>query len=334
MTDIIPLEREKNDILQDIRKIIEQGRLQVVRTVNTAMVMTYWEIGKRIVEDEQSGNARAEYGKFLLKNLAKELTEEFGKGFEERELRRMRQFFITFPIRDALRPELSWTHYRLLLRVENEDARKFYLLEAVECAWSSRQLERQINSFYYQRLLSSQDKNAVIDEAKKNNIIPTAAELLKDPYVLEFLDIKENIKYLESDLENKLIEKLQEFLLELGKGFSFVARQQRITTDAGKHYYIDLVFYNYLLKSFVLIDLKIGTLTPQDIGQMDMYVRLYEKQKRTETDNPTLGIILCSENDKTVVEYSVLAESKQLFASKYKLYIPSEEEFRQLLETQ
>lgn len=320
--------------MQDIRKIIEQGRLQVVRTVNTAMVMTYWEIGKRIVEDEQSGNARAEYGKFLLKNLAKELTEEFGKGFEERELRRMRQFFITFPIRDALRPELSWTHYRLLLRVENEDARKFYLLEAVECAWSSRQLERQINSFYYQRLLSSQDKNAVIDEAKKNNIIPTAAELLKDPYVLEFLDIKENIKYLESDLENKLIEKLQEFLLELGKGFSFVARQQRITTDAGKHYYIDLVFYNYLLKSFVLIDLKIGTLTPQDIGQMDMYVRLYEKQKRTETDNPTLGIILCSENDKTVVEYSVLAESKQLFASKYKLYIPSEEEFRQLLETQ
>ncbi len=296
--------------------------------------MTYWEIGKRIVEDEQSGNARAEYGKFLLKNLAKELTEEFGKGFEERELRRMRQFFITFPIRDALRPELSWTHYRLLLRVENEDARKFYLLEAVECAWSSRQLERQINSFYYQRLLSSQDKNAVIDEAKKNNIIPTAAELLKDPYVLEFLDIKENIKYLESDLENKLIEKLQEFLLELGKGFSFVARQQRITTDAGKHYYIDLVFYNYLLKSFVLIDLKIGTLTPQDIGQMDMYVRLYEKQKRTETDNPTLGIILCSENDKTVVEYSILAESKQLFASKYKLYIPSEEEFRQLLETQ
>ncbi len=320
--------------MQDIRKIIEQGRLQVVRTVNTAMVMTYWEIGKRIVEDEQSGNARAEYGKFLLKNLAKELTEEFGKGFEERELRRMRQFFITFPIRDALRPELSWTHYRLLLRVENEDARKFYLLEAVECAWSSRQLERQINSFYYQRLLSSQDKNAVIDEAKKNNIIPTAAELLKDPYVLEFLDIKENIKYLESDLENKLIEKLQEFLLELGKGFSFVARQQRITTDAGKHYYIDLVFYNYLLKSFVLIDLKIGTLTPQDIGQMDMYVRLYEKQKRTETDNPTLGIILCSENDKTVVEYSILAESKQLFASKYKLYIPSEEEFRQLLETQ
>lgn len=322
---------ENNGFIDDIRTLINEARKQVVHTVNTVMVATYWEIGRRIVEEEQNGNDRAEYGKYLIKNLAEALTVDFGKGFGETNLKYFRQFYLTFPIRHALRDELSWTHYRQLIRVENEEARNFYLKEAADCAWSSRQLERQINSFYYQRLLASQNKDIVKKEAEQNNASITPAEVLKDPYILEFLDLKENKDYLEADLESALISQLQDFLLELGKGFSFVARQQRITTEAGKHYYIDLVFYNYLLKCFVLIDLKIGTLTPQDVGQMDLYVRLYEKQKRTSTDNPTLGIILCSQNDETVVEYSMLAESKQLFASQYKLYLPTEEEFRQIM---
>lgn len=327
MKDII----KRDSFISDIKALIDEARQHVVRSVNTVMVITYWEIGRRIVEEEQNGSNRAEYGKYLIESLAKALTAEFGKGFGVTNLKYFRQFYITFPIRHALRGELSWTHYRQLMRVENEEARTFYLKEAAECAWSSRQLERQINSFYYQRLLASQNKDVIQHEAEQNNTQITPAEVLKDPYILEFLDLKENKDYLEVDLESALINRLQDFLLELGKGFSFVARQQRISTEAGKHYYIDLVFYNYMLKCFVLIDLKIGTLTPQDVGQMDLYVRLYEKQKRTDTDNPTIGIILCSQNDETVVQYSMLAESRQLFASQYKLYMPTEEELKRLL---
>lgn len=318
----------------EISRLIQEARSKVVQSVNWTMVITYWEIGRRIVEEEQHGENKAEYGKFLIKNLSEKLSEEFGKGFGERELRRMRQFYCYFPIRDAVRPELFWTHYRLLLRVEDERARQFYMNESVDCSWSTRQLERQINSFYYQRLLASRDKKMVKAEAEKHNQPLKPVDVLKNPMVLEFLDLKENTNYLEKDLEKAILNKLQEFLLELGKGFSFVARQQRITTDAGKHYYIDLVFYNYLLKCFVLIDLKIGTLTPQDAGQMDMYLRLYEKLKKPEGDNPTLGIILCSERDETVVEFSVLAENKQLFASKYQLYLPTKEELKYFLETE
>lgn len=327
MADII----KDSNLLNDIRAIINEARKRVVYTVNTAMVISYWEIGRRIVEEEQKGSNRAEYGKYLIQNLAAILTNEYGKGFSETNLKYFRLFYQTFPIRHSLRDELSWTHYRQLMRVENEDARNFYLKEAADCAWSSRQLERQINSFYYQRLLASQHQDIVKREAEQNNTHVLPSEILKDPYILEFLDLKENKDYLEVDLESALIDKLQEFLLELGKGFSFVARQQRITTEAGKHYYIDLVFYNYLLKCFVLIDLKIGTLTPQDVGQMDLYVRLYERQKRTDTDNPTIGIILSSQNDETVVEYSMLAESRQLFASQYMLYMPTEEEFKRIM---
>lgn len=327
MEDIL----KNNNFIDDIRALINEARKQVVHTVNTVMVATYWEIGRRIVEEEQNGKERAEYGTYLIQNLSKVLTTEFGKGFDESNLRNMRLFFKAFPIRDSLRHELSWTHYRQLIRVENAEARKFYLKEAADSAWSSRQLERQISSFYYQRLLASQNKGIVKKEAEQNNAPITPSEVLKDPYILEFLDLNERKDYLEADLESSLISHLQSFLLELGKGFSFVARQQRITTEAGKHYYIDLVFYNYLLKCFVLIDLKIGTLTPQDVGQMDLYVRLYEKQKRTPTDNPTLGIILCSQNDETVVKYSMLSESKQLFASQYKLYLPTDEEFKQIM---
>lgn len=327
MEDIL----KNNNFIDDIRALINEARKQVVHTVNTVMVATYWEIGRRIVEEEQNGKERAEYGKYLIKNLAEALTADFGKGFGETNLKYFRQFYQTFPIRHTLRDGLSWSHYRLLMRVENEETRTFYLNEAIECAWSVRQLERQISSFYYQRLLASQNKGIVKKEAEQNNAPITPSEVLKDPYILEFLDLNERKDYLEADLESSLISHLQSFLLELGKGFSFVARQQRITTEAGKHYYIDLVFYNYLLKCFVLIDLKIGTLTPQDVGQMDLYVRLYEKQKRTSTDNPTLGIILCSQNDETVVKYSMLSESKQLFASQYKLYLPTDEEFKQIM---
>ena len=327
MADIV----KNTNFISDIKALINEARQHVVRSVNTAMVITYWEIGRRIVEEEQNGSNRAEYGKYLILNLAEALTNEFGNGFNERNLRLMRQFYQSFPIRNTLCTELSWSHYRLLMRVENEEARDYYLKEAIESSWSVRQLERQINSFYYQRLLASQNKEVVQHEAEQNNTSITPADVLKDPYILEFLDLKENKDYLEADLETALINRLQDFLLELGKGFSFVARQQRITTEAGKHYYVDLVFYNYLLKCFVLIDLKIGTLTPQDVGQMDLYVRLYEDQKRTDTDNPTIGIILCSQNDETVVKYSMLAESRQLFASQYKLYMPTEEELKRLI---
>jgi len=320
-----------SDYVSDISNILHQAKNYVKNSVNTAMVQAYWLIGKRIVMQEQSGKDRAEYGKQIIENLSSVLTKEFGKGFGKTNLKYFRQFYTMFPIGHALRGELSWTHYRMLLHVENEQARNFYLKEAADNFWSSRQLERQINSFYYQRLLASKNKDLVKSEAEHNNDFISSSMVLKDPYILEFLDLKENPDYLEADLEKALINKLQDFLLELGKGFAFVARQQRITTETGKHYYIDLVLYNYLLKCFVLIDLKIGTLTPQDVGQMDMYVRLYEKKKRTDTDNPTIGIILCSQNDNTVVEYSMLSESKQLFASQYKLYMPTEEELKKIL---
>jgi predicted nuclease of restriction endonuclease-like (RecB) superfamily len=322
----------KESLYNEIRNLVESARKRIYQSVNWEMVAVYWEIGKRIVEEEQQGKNRAEYGKFLIKNLSEKLSEDLGKGFDQSNLRYMRLFYNLFPIRDALRHELSWTHYRLLLRVEDKEIRNFYLNETIECSWSSRQLERQISSFYYQRLLASQDKSLIKGETQNKEKMLKPSDLIKDPYILEFLDLKENTNYLEQDLETEILGKLQDFLLELGKGFSFVARQQRITTDSGSHYYIDLVFYNYLLKCFVLIDLKIGTLSPQDVGQMDMYVRLYEKIKKPEGDNSTIGIILCSERDNTVVEFSVLAENKQLFASKYQLYLPTKEQLISLLE--
>ena len=288
---------ETTNYINDSSNILHAARKYVANSVNTAMVQAYWLIGKRIVTQEQNGNGRAEYGKQIIENLSVALTKEFGKGFGTTNLKYIRQFYVMFPIGHALRGELSWTHYRLLLRVEDEKARTFYLNEAAENGWSSRQLERQINSFYYQRLLASHNKNVVKHEAEKNNDEISPSKLLKDPYVLEFLNIKENSDYLEADLEKALINKLQDFLLELGRGFAFVARQQRITTEVGKHYYVDLVLYNYILKCFVLIDLKKGVLTPQDVGQMDMYVR-----------------------------------HKQLFSSQYKLYMPTEEELKRIVQ--
>lgn len=314
-----------------IRRIILDARGKVATVANFAQVEAQWRIGQLIVEQEQQGEARAAYGKALIKSLSKQLSEEFGKYYSERNLFYMKQFYLAFPKVNALRSELSWTHYRSLLRVENEQARQFYLTEAIANNWGTRALDRQINSLYYERLLSSRDKAGVVAEMQEKTADLQPQDVLKDPYVLEFLGLKENRKYLEADLEQALIDKLQEFLLELGKGFAFVARQQRISTES-KHFYVDLVFYHYRLKCFVLIDLKTHELTHEDIGQMDMYVRLYEDKYKAQDDNPTIGLILCTYKDQTVAKYSVLNDSQQLFASRYQLYLPTEEELRAELE--
>jgi predicted nuclease of restriction endonuclease-like (RecB) superfamily len=318
---------ERCGFYESVAEILRAARTKAHRAVNFAMVEAYWTIGRMIVEEEQAGKERAEYGIHLLQNLASHLSREFGKGFDERELRKMRQFYATFPIRDALRPELSWSHYRALIRVEKEKARAWYLTEAAEQNWSTRALERQIHSLYYERLALTKDREAVAEEMREKTapLAPQPADFIKDPYVLEFLGIPDSHKFRESELEEAILGKLQAFMLELGKGFAFVARQQRIRTET-KDFFVDLVFYNYLLKCFVLIDLKTGELTHQDIGQMDMYVRLVEDTVKGPEDNPTVGIILCTEKDHTVVKYSVLKDSKRLFASRYKLVLPSEEE--------
>lgn len=360
------------NIYADIKGIVEQARSNAIKAVNFTMVIAYWKIGQRIVEEEQGGKKKANYGEYLLKDLSQKLTADFGKGFDESNLRYMRLFYVTFPIRDALRhklenntadakrdavrhvlkkdkkgsirhavsgelpgfsiqdalrPELSWTHYRLLIRVENETTRTWYMNEAADQNWSTRVLERQINSLYFERLLSTKNKKPLVkkteQEAQEDK--PNILDFVKDPYILEFLQLNPNATLYEQELETELLNKLQLFLLELGKGFSFVARQQRISAD-NEHFFIDLVFYNFILKCFVLIDLKVDKLTHQDIGQMDTYVRYYEDQVRQSTDNPTIGLILCTEKNETIVKYSVLKESKQLFASKYKLVLPTEKE--------
>ena len=288
------------------------------------MVEAYWNMGKSIIE-KQGGNKKAEYGTGLLKELSKQMTQDFGKGFTVANLKNMRQFYLTFPNGYALRSELSWTHYRLLMRVENENAREFYMQEAVKSQWSTRQLERQINSFFYERLLSSKNKEQVAEEIQTLEPAKKPEDVIRDPYVLEFLGLKSNDDFYESDLEQALITHLQKFLLELGRGFSFVARQKRITFD-GRHFRIDLVFYNYILKCFVLIDLKVGDLTHQDLGQMQMYVHYYERELMNEGDNPPIGIVLCADKSESVVKYTLPENETQIFASKYKLYLPSEEE--------
>ena len=260
-----------------------------------------------------------------VKELSKQMTQDFGKGFTVANLKNMRQFYLTFPNGYALRSELSWTHYRLLMRVENENAREFYMQEAVKSQWSTRQLERQINSFFYERLLSSKNKEQVAAEIQTLEPAKKPEDVIRDPYVLEFLGLAPNDDFYESDLEQALITHLQKFLLELGRGFSFVARQKRITFD-GRHFRIDLVFYNYILKCFVLIDLKVGDLTHQDLGQMQMYVHYYERELMNDGDNPPIGIVLCADKSESVVKYTLPENETQIFASKYKLYLPSEEE--------
>lgn len=338
MSENLPQSSEHNQLLGNIRELLNQGRKQVAQTVNSAMVQTYWEIGRLIVEDEQQGEVRAEYGKAVLKSLSQALTKEFGKGFDASNLRNMRLFYLAFSNRDAVRHNLSWTHYRTLIRIENSQARDWYMQEAIDQAWSARALERQIEKLYYERLLATkakqQDIQPVLAEGQQKTaeLALTAKDYLRDPYIFDFLGLP-SASLQECELEQALINNLQQFLLELGKGFAFVERQQRISTDDGD-YYIDLVFYNFHLKCFLLIDLKMHKLTHQDVGQMDMYVRMYEEKKRRSDDNPTIGLILCTENNHTVAKYSVLNGSEQLFASKYMLELPSEEELRIQLETE
>lgn len=315
-------------LLHNLRDLIQGARQRALRAVDAVQVQTCWEIGRHIVEFEQGGSNRAEYGSRLLQTLAHSLAAEFGRGFDVSNLRHMRVFYQAFPIHDALRPELSWTHYRQLLRVESEAARKWYMEEAASQGWTTRALERQINTLYYERLLTSSDRAAVEEEADSSIAsLQTPRDFVRDPVMLEFLGLPGVGKLLEADLERALLDNLQAFLLELGRGFAFVARQFRMSTES-KDFYIDLVFYNYLLKCFVLFDLKSGELTHQDIGQMDMYVRMTDDLKRSPDDNPTVGIILCAQKDASVVRYSVLHENEQIFASRYKLVLPSEEELR------
>ena len=321
------------ELYQQIHGILHAARQQSYRAVNTAMIEAYWQIGRRIVDHEQGGEARAAYGQGVLAALAARLTEDFGKGFTTANLRNFRQFYLTFTdeqIRYALRSNLTWTHLRQLMRIDKLDARNWYMNEASQQGWSARALDRQIATLYYERLLSSQDKAALQQEASKLIAAQTPADprdFIRDPYILEFIDAQPGATLFESELETGLIQQLQAFLLELGKGFAFVARQKHLRVE-NEDCFIDLVFYNYLLKCFVLIDLKIGKLAHQDVGQMDMYVRVFEEQYRAEGDNPTLGLILCSERNEAVAKYSLLAGSQQLFASRYRPFLPSEAELQ------
>ena len=325
-------QQDVENLYAGIRNILANARQRAYSAVNFAMVESYWLIGQQIVEHEQHGEARADYGKGLLKELARRLTVDFGKGFDERELRKMRQFYQVFKIRDTLRPELTWSHYRRLISVENEQARIWYMNEAADSVWSTRQMDRQISTLYYERLLASKDKTPVVAEAKQKMSELKPEQFIHDPFVLEFLNLKEYPALRESDIEQALIDHLQQFLLELGRGFCFVARQKRMRYDEDD-FYVDLVFYHSILKCHVLIDLKLGKLTHEDVGQMDSYIRMFDALYRNEDDNPTLGIILCSQKSEAIVKYSVLNEGKQIFASRYKLYLPTEEEFKQMLES-
>ena len=312
-----------------VRNSIVNAQQRVYNAVNSAMVQAYWEIGEQIYK-ACGENDRAGYGKGLIKYIADNLSKEFGKGFDERNLRKMRQFYMTYPIWDSVSPELSWTHYRRLMRVEDSKTREFYTEECIKSAWSVRQLDRQINSFFYERLLSSQDKKSVSDEIQILEPKTEYEKIIRDPYVLEFLDLEQNPHFYEKELEQAVIDHLQKFLLELGRGFSFVSRQKHITFD-DRHFYIDLVFYNYILKCFVLIDLKIGDLSHQDLGQMQMYVNYFTREMMNEGDNPPIGIVLCADKSEAIVKYTLAEDNNQIYASKYKLYMPTEEEFKKEL---
>ncbi|MCL1921194.1 MAG: PDDEXK nuclease domain-containing protein [Kiritimatiellaeota bacterium] len=321
-----PITESENQIYGQIREILTMARAKAYSAVNFAMVEAYWLIGKQIVE-AQAGNERAEYGTHLLKFLSEQLTRDFGKGFTTTNLTYMRQFYLTFPIRHALRDKLGWTHYRLIMKVAEDNARNFYMDECVKSRWSTRQLERQINTHFYERLLSSQDKEGVSAEIQRTASPPDPKDFIRNPVVLEFLNIKPSPGLYEKDLETAVITHLQDFLMEMGRGFSFVARQKRISFD-GRDFYVDLVFYHYVLKCFVLIDLKMDDLAHQDLGQMQMYVNYYTREMMNEGDSPPIGLILCADKSEAIVRYTLPENNKQVFASKYMLYLPSEQELK------
>ena len=325
-----------NSIIDDVSNIIDSSQRVAIQSVNFSLVIRNWLLGKTISEEELKNENRAEYGMEVVKKLSAYLTEKYKKGFSKRTVYKFLQFYKTFPeIVPTLSAQLlSWSHYERLLQVTDSEARKWYTKEAYEQTWSIRTLSRNISSQYYYRLLKSQDKSGVKDEmVELTKSLQDKLEFIKNPVIAEFLGMQENTSYYESDLEQCIIENLQKFLMELGKGYAFVARQQHIHTDK-EDYYIDLVFYNYILKCFVLVDLKTSKITHQDVGQMDMYIRMYDELKKAKDDNPTLGIVLCLETDEDIAKYSVLHDNEQLFASKYKLYLPTEEELRAEIEIQ
>lgn len=322
--------------INDIKHIVHTSRTKAYSAINIAQVEANWLVGKRIVEEEQGGNERAKYGAAILKKLSEALTETFGKGFTVSQLYYCRQFYTTFPtIFDTPCRILSWSHYKRLLRIDDNKAREWYAQEASREMWSYRTLDRNINTQYYHRLLLSTNKKVVVEEMEEKTELyqQDKLEFIKNPMVTEFLGLSSNRDFTESELESAIINNLQKFLMELGKGFAFVARQQLIRTEA-EDYFIDLVFYNYILKCFVLIDLKTTKINHQDVGQMDMYIRMYDELRKGVDDNPTIGIVLCSQTDEDIARYSILKGNEQLFASKYKLYLPTEEELKAEIERQ
>ncbi|QIM62487.1 hypothetical protein A1D29_03775 [Pasteurellaceae bacterium Orientalotternb1] len=322
--------------INEIKQILAQARQQAYAAINSAMVEAYWRIGERIVQEEQNGKERADYGKEIIKQLSIELTQEFGKGFGERNLRNFRQFYLMFSDLEIWKSVISkstWTHIQRVLKIQNPDARHYYLKEAAENHWSVRTLDRNIATLYYERLLATPNKTPIRAEMQEKAEPLKPSDFIKNPTVLEFLQLPTNHAYTEAELEKALIDNLQQFMLELGKGFAFVARQQHIRTETSD-FFIDLVFYNYILKCFVIVELKTDKLTHQDIGQLDMYVRMYDDLQKQENDNPTIGLLLCTETDSVVAKYSVLNDSQQLFASKYVHYLPTEAELVQEIEQQ
>ena len=315
---------EINNIFNAIKQLVINSKNKVYSAVNTEMLNLYWNIGKAIMEIQQ-GDERANYGDAVLEKLSEKLTAEFGKGFSKRNLERMRKFYIYFPIATTVSSQLSWSHYLEIIKIEEKYKRNFYIKETINARWSVRELQRQIGSLLYERLLLSANKDKILELAEKGQELKNSKDLVKDPFVLEFLDIKENTDYLESDLEKNILEHLKEFLLELGKGFMFVGAQVRITLE-DEHFYPDLIFYNRLLKCFVIIDLKIGKVSHQDIGQMQMYVNYYDRKIKNDEENPTVGILLSTQKNKTVVKYTLPEDNKNIFSSTYKLHLPTEQE--------
>jgi predicted nuclease of restriction endonuclease-like (RecB) superfamily len=312
-------------ILQDIKTIIIEAQDRAIRSVDYQRVLMYWQIGKRILDEEQGGQQRAEYGKYLLKSLSEQLEPEFGSGFSVRQLELSRQFYKLFPITNTLYSQLNWSQYKLIIRIENEDKRAFYVAESVKNNWTVRQLERQINSLFYERMLLSNDKQSVLEVARKEKQPQSPSEIIKDPMVLEFLGLKPQASYYEKDLEDAIITHLQEFLLELGNGFSFVARQKRLHLD-GDEFFADLVFYNRILQCFVIIEIKTEKLSHQHLGQLQMYVNYFDRIEKLPHENPTIGILLCADKNDSVVKFTLPSDNKTILASQYQLYLPTEKQ--------
>ena len=323
-----------NFLFENIKNLIKESQNRIITAISNTMSLTYFEIGRMIVEEEQKGELRANYGKQIIKTLSVKLTKDFGQGFSMRNIEQMRQFYIAYSIPQTVSAEfkISWSHYLILMRINDENERRFYEVESIKNNWSLRELKRQLNSALYTRLSISKDKNQILELSTKGQIIEKPTDVIKDPYVLEFLGLEEKSSYSESELEQKLIDKLEHFLLELGTGFTFVARQKRITFEE-KHFRVDLVFYNRLLKCFVLIDLKIGELKHQDIGQMQMYVNYYDREIKLDDESKTIGIILCQDKSESVVKYTLPENNEQIFASKYLTLLPSQEMLKKLMES-